>query len=267
MAARGGKMYDIDTYKNNIIALGATGRDRAANALIRDIKRLAPNNPAYKPVIIDGQTRYVIVNTQNNYQIKEIVSMPGEFISLGSIVTFANHPWLVENVNVDDDVYTKAMMYLCNCVMRWKDKNGTIHTYYGVAEDATKYSEGVESTRYIRVGEFQLKVKIQVDSISSAIYRDMRFIIDADKYVPDLVANDDRPYVFRVTRRNITTGTIDDDGYVEITLVQDHWVEGRDDYENMLAAQPWELSEPYISEDDGSGDDGNDDNNEDEGWL
>ena len=241
-------MYDVNAYKNNILALGATGRDRAANALARDIKRLAPNNPAYKQVEIDGEQRWVVVNSQNNYQIKEIVSMPGEFINLGAIVTFADHPWLVENVDMDTDVYSKAMMYLCNCALKWKDKDGNIHEYQGVAEDATKYSEGVEHTQYLRIAEFQLKVKVHVDEISTTIYRDMRFVIDADKYIEAVIDNGNRPYVFRVTRINIVTGTIDDDGYEEVTLVQDQWVEGKDDYENMLAAQPWELKQPYIGE-------------------
>lgn len=247
----------IDVWRNMVNYAGTQRHDRAVNVFKREVNTLAPGNPAYKPITIDGEDRYVIINSKDDYKIKEVVSMPGDYIPMGAYVTFRDQPWLVENTDIDDEIYSKAMMYLCDCALRWKDKSGVIHEYYGVAEDATKYSEGVDRTSYIKIGEFQLKIKVHVDEISTQIWRDMRFIVDAERYIPDLTAADPerRPYVFRVTRRNIVTGTIRDDGYVEITLVQDQWVEGKDDYENVLAAQPWELKEPYIGDSSDTADD------------
>lgn len=237
--------YSANTYKSMLEIVGRTQRDRQVNYLRHDISRLAPQNPAYKNVVIHGKQQYVTVNSKDDYKIKEIISMPGEKIPFGSIVTFCDAPWIVTSVDLDDEINSKGLMYLCNCKMRWKDKNGVIHCYDGYAEDATKYSEGVESTQYLRIAEFQIKVKISVDEVSSAIHRDMRFVIDAEKYIDSVVALDDRPFVFRVTRRNIVTGTYLNEGYVEITLVQDQWIEDKDDYNLLLAAQPYELRDPY----------------------
>ena len=244
----------LDTYRMMLERRGHTKRDRNINILKHDIGVHACENPAYKHVLVNGEDKFVVVNSKDDYTVKEIVTMPGERVPFGSIVQFGDMPWIVTKTDVDDEIYSKSEMYLCNCVLRWIDRDGIMHRYDGYAEDATKYSEGVESTQYLRIAEFQIKVKIRVDQISSTIYRDMRFVIDAEKYVPDLIAVNDRPFVFRVTRRNIVTGTYKDEGYVEITLVQDQWIEGKDDYEQMVAAQPYELKESYPEDTTPSGD-------------
>lgn len=255
-------MAYINTYKDMLGKHGLTQRDRHVNYLHRDIHSYAPANPAYKPIKIGGNETFVIVNSQDDYKVKEIVSMPGEHIPFGSAILFRNAPWIVTSVDIDDEINSKAIMYMCNCKLQWMTKDGMIYAYDGYAEDATKYSEGVESTQYLRIAEFQIKVKIPVDSVSVLIHRDMRFVIDADKYIDQIVNADDRPFVFRVTRRNIITGTYNNEGYVEITLVQDQWVEGKDDFKSMLAAQPWDLESPYPDTDTPSGSD-----NGESGWL
>lgn len=158
-------------------------------------------------------------------------------------------------------------MRMCNAKLRWKDSDGTIHEYDGWADDATKYSEGVEHTRYIRVGEFQLKVFVPVNEVTSTIWRDMRFLIDAEKYIDSITSNSHYPYAFKVTRRNIVTGTYEDEGYVEITLVEDEFIVGKDDAENMIAAQV-DDSGSVIEYEDNNDDEEDEDNNEQEGgWL
>lgn len=235
----------FDNYIERMTAHGKTARDRNINLLQRTILLHAPANPAYKPICINGTKTYAVINSKDDYYVKEIVCMPGKTAPLGSDVLFSDMPWLITSVDVDDEVYAKGKMHLCNCVLKWKDVNGDIHVYNGVAEDATKYSEGVESTQYLRIAEFQIKVKVHLDEFSAIISRDMRFVIDADKYIDCLIANDDYPFVFRVTRRNIVTGTYAGEGYVEITLVQDQWIEGKDDHTTLLAAQPYELQDAY----------------------
>lgn len=241
--------YTANTYKSMLSRFGHTQRDRQVNYLKYDINQLAPGNPAYKQIVVNNEEKYVTVNSKDDYTIKEIVSMPGERIPFGSIVTFCDAPWIVTSTDIDDEIYSKSLMYLCNCKLRWIDHNGNLYCYDGYAEDATKYSEGVEHTQYQRIAEFQIKVKIHVDEISSNIHRDMRFVIDAEKYIDSIIAMDDRPFVFKVTRRNIVTGTYGDEGYVEITLVQDQWIEGKDDHISLVAAQPYELKKEYPSPD------------------
>ena len=236
-------MSYMDAYRDHLKRIGATGRDREINLIKRDLSRLAPNSAAYKKISVDGKEQHVIMRSTDNYYTKELICMPGEHVAMGSLVDFVDAKWIVTERDFDDEIYGKSKMKMCNATLKWKAKDGTVYSYEGYADDATKYSEGTEGTRYLRVGEFQLKVFIPMDEITSQIYRDMRFIIDADKYVPSLIAVGDTPYVFRVTRRNIVTGTYRGEGYVEITLVEDSFIAGKDDAENMLAAQQWELKE------------------------
>lgn len=233
-------MTYLNTLRDYMHASGYTLRDRNINILKRSILSLAPDNPAYKPVIVNNNTQYVVVNSKDDYLVKELVCLPDERIPFGSLVMFSNMTWLNVKTDVDDEIYSKCEIHLCNCKLRWKDKYGTLFEYDGVAEDATKYSEGVESNQYMRIAEFQIKVKVRLDEISANLKRDMRFIIDADKYISTILSANNRPFVFRVTRRNIITGTFADEGYVEITLVQDQWIEGKDDPVNMIAYQVFE---------------------------
>lgn len=238
-------MAYVDTYKALLARKGVTRRDRNVNIVKRDILLSAPDNPACKEIFIDGEPRYVVVNSQNDYTLKEIVTLPGdERIPFGCIVEFNNKPWIVTSSDIDEEIYSKAKMQLCACVLRW-EHDGVIYDYPAYVEDATKYSEGVDATRYLGIGEFQIKAKVHMDEISTTIHRDMRFIIDADHLVSYVVDSGERPYVFRVTRRNIVTGSYGEEGYIEITMVQDQWIEGKDDYETMVAAQPEQIKEPY----------------------
>lgn len=240
--------YDIDSYRAHLERYGRTRRDRNISVIRREFEYFAPDNPAYKSVTVNGIPRNVIVNSQDDYTIKEIVSMPDERVPFGAMVSFNGRPWIVTTTDVDDEIYSKSKMYLCACILKWKDSGGNVHSYDAYVEDATKYSEGVEYSDRMQIGEFQLKAKITVDKISSTIKRDMRFIIDSQAYLPNLISNGERPYVFRVTRRNIVTGTYEDEGYVEITLVQDQWIEGKDDAENMIAYQPDNRTDIYPNE-------------------
>lgn len=238
-------MSILDSYRETLGLRGHTLRDRNVNVLQRTILKHAPGNPACKNLFVNGEPMQVVINSKDDFAIKELVCLPGDRIPFGSDIIYRDMPWLVITIDIDDDVYAKSRMHLCNCVLRWKDRNGVLHEYNGVAEDATKYSEGIESTQYLRIAEFQIKVKIHLDSVTAIIDRDMRFIIDADKYIDNIVSNNDRPFVFKVTRRNIVTGSLNGEGYVEITLVQDQWIEGRDDYIEMVASQPYELDDVY----------------------
>lgn len=230
-------MSYMEMYRTMLANRGATGHDREVNILKRDFERLAPNSAAYKQIIVDGESQNVIVKSSDSYYIREIVCMPGERLLLGKVVQFCDMPWIVTDRDYDEEVYGKSKIKMCNVKLKWKDANDIVHVYDGWADDATKYSEGVEHTSYIRIGEFQLKVFVPVDEYTSTIWRDMRFIIDAGKYIPDIISNNHYPFVFKVTRRNIVTGTYADEGYVEITLVEDEFLVGQDDAENMIAAQ------------------------------
>ena len=157
-------------------------------------------------------------------------------------------------------------------------KDLTTSTLIFYSTDKTKYGEGTEGTFRIRIGEFQLKVIIRLDSETARIKRDDRFIIDVDpKYFHDTdnLQNgydsfDIIPSVYKVTRRNVVTGTFPDIGYIELTLSEDQFVAGYDSLSDMIACKVSDIVKIDDSEQgtsDGSTEESSDSNENNGGWL
>ena len=88
-------------------------------------------------------------------------------------------------------------------------------------------------------------------------------------YLDAMAENGITPNAYKVTRRNVTTGTFPTVGYVEITMVEDQFVAGADDLENMIAARVEEMVRiPEGNSDVGPDDPDSGGNTDDEGgWL
>lgn len=228
-------------------------------------------------VTINGEDRLVLITRdKGDEQIKKIKSLPDERFDLGDIVNWNGTNYIIYKMDADRRIQSKGRMYECNLKLRWKNKNGEIIERVGKGEDATKYGEGTEGTFRLRIGEFQLKILIRLDEETVLIRRDDRFMIDADDFFGAMAENEVLPNVYRVSRRNVNTGTFPQDGtqhgYIEITLVEDQFIAGHDDIENRIAPRVSTIVKP---EDDGSnegsggnnGGNNNNDNTDEGGWL
>lgn len=224
-------------------------------------------------VTINGEPQLVLITRdKGDEQIKKIKSLPDERFDLGDIVNWNGVNYIIYKMDADRRIQSKGRMYECNMKLRWKNSKGEIIERVGKAEDATKYGEGTEGTFRIRIGEFQLKIIIRLDEETVLIRRDDRFIIDADDFIENMTEAGILPSVYKVTRRNVNTGTFPQDGsqhgYIEITLVEDQFVAGHDDIENMIACKVSEMIENgnAVHIDEGnSGDSGDGDDSEDSG--
>ena len=220
-------------------------------------------------VTINGEDRLVLITRdKGDEQIKKIKSLPDERFDLGDIVNWNGTDYIIYKMDADRRIQSKGRMYECNLKLRWKNKNGDIIERVGKAEDATKYGEGTEGTFRLRIGEFQLKILLRLDEETVLIRRDDRFMIDADDFFNVMEENDVLPNVYKVSRRNVNTGTFPQDGtqhgYVEITLIEDQFIAGHDDIENRIAPRVSTMVNP---DDDGDGinDENNEGNNSGEG--
>ena len=233
-------------------------------------------------VKINGEDRLVLITRdKGDDQIKKIKSLPDERFDLGDIVNWNGTDYIIYKMDADRRIQSKGRMYECNLKLRWKNKNGDIIERVGKGEDATKYGEGTEGTFRLRIGEFQLKILLRLDEETVLIRRDDRFMVDADDFFDVMSENDVLPNVYKVSRRNVNTGTFPQDGtqhgYVEITLIEDQFIAGHDDIENRIAPRVSMMVKPEDdglenegnegnSGNDGNGDNGNTDTNEG-GWL
>lgn len=231
-------------------------------------------------VTINGEDRLVLITRdKGDEQIKKIKSLPDERFDLGDIVNWNGTNYIIYKMDADRRIQSKGRMYECNLKLRWKNKNGEIIERVGKGEDATKYGEGTEGTFRLRIGEFQLKILIRLDEETVLIRRDDRFMIDADDFFGVMAENEVLPNVYKVSRRNVNTGTFPQDGtqhgYIEITLIEDQFIAGHDDIENRIAPRVSTMVKPDEDVNDGntgsglSGNTGNNnnDNTDEGGWL
>lgn len=266
-------MSSFTPYELGRIISRSNGVDNMKEYQIRDIKhritRDFRKSIDAEDVTINGEKRLVLITRdKGDEQIKRIKSLPDERFDLGDIVNWNGVNYIIYKMDADRRIQSKGRMYECNMKLRWKNKNGDIIERVGKGEDATKYGEGTEGTFRIRIGEFQLKVLLRLDEETVLIRRDDRFIIDAERFLSTLSDNNVPPNVYKVSRRNVTTGTFPDVGYVEITLIEDQYVAGSDDIENMLAPRVREIvSIPEDDQDQGNENENENSNTEDGGWL
>jgi hypothetical protein len=218
-------------------------------------------------VTIKGNKQVVLITRdKGDEQIKRIKSMPDEKFDLGDIVNWNGVNYIVYKMDADRRIQSKGRMYECNMKIRWKNDRGEIVERVGKGEDATTYGEGTEGTFRLRIGKFQLKLIVPLDEETVLIERDDRFLIDANSFIETMSENNVLPNAYKVTRRNVTTGTFPDVGYVEITMIEDQFVAGYDDLENMVAARVSDMIK--IPDNNGQSGSENEENNGEEGsWL
>lgn len=268
-------MASFTPYELGRITSRSNGVDTMKEYQIRDIKHKITQDFRKsidaEDVTINGRNQLVLITRdKGDEQIKKIKSLPDERFELGDIVNWNGVNYIVYKMDADRRIQSKGRMYECNMAIRWKNRKGEIVERVGKGEDATKYGEGTEGTFRLRIGKFQLKLIVQLDSETVLIERDDRFLIDANAFLDTMSENGILPNAYKVTRRNVTTGTFPNVGYVEITMIEDQFVAGADDIENMIAARVEEMVKiPDTGNDIDPGDQGSEEENsgEEGSWL
>lgn len=239
-------MASFTPYELGRIVSRSNGVDTMKEYQLRDIKhkitRDFMKSIDAEDVTINGNPQLVLITRdKGDEQIKKIKSLPDERFDLGDIVNWNGTNYIIYKMDADRRIQSKGRMYECNVTLKWKNRKGEIVERVGKGEDATKYGEGTEGTFRLRIGKFQLKVIVRLDEETALIERDDRFLIDATAYLDVMAENGVLPNAYKVTRRNVTTGTFPNVGYVEITMIEDQFVPGKDDLENMIAARVEEM--------------------------
>ena len=195
---------------------------------------MSPMN--WERVEIDGQSQELLVMKSTEATVKKIEARPGDVLRLGSMVLWHGVHWLVTTLDADDQVQFAGTMTQCNTVLRWQGADQSICVAYAVAEDATKYGTGVSDNTLMRIGEFALKLKVQMNESTLQIRRDQRFLIGefGTQFLPN---------AYITSRLNQVTGTyleVEDEvhknyGYIEITLLEDQYRPNADRADLMVA--------------------------------
>ena len=176
----------MNRYEARMKLFGSSQRERNVNKLKQSILAKLPDNPSFKSVKINGEERFLCINTGTQPYYKEFETLPDEDINIGDYVDFANSKWIVVTCDSDNEIYKDGKLYQCNYLLKWQSDKGEIIERWAHIASASKYNDGTNDNRYISVGSDQLSIMIPVDEESIKLKKDMskKFFIDSNTQNP-----------------------------------------------------------------------------------
>ena len=134
-------------------------------------------------------------------------------VVVGDIVYSANedaHFICTEAFNVDD-IHYKGKFTLCNWMLKWQKKDGTILEYPCYDMNATQYNSGEQSNRNFVIGSSQHMLTLPSDENTVELSTPQRFYLD--KAI-------NNPTTFIVTQNDTTSHNYGKKGLVKVTVYE-----------------------------------------------
>lgn len=235
--------HDISYYRKIQDAYGAQNKKQAQlNSIKKQINRdfLSPVN--WESVEVNGKHQELLIMKSTSVTTKKVEARPGEVLRLGALVFWSSVYWLVTTLDADNQVQFAGTMTQCNTVLRWQDEDQEIRVAYAVAEDATKYGTGVSDNSLMRIGEFSLKLKVQLNDDTLGICRDKRFLIGEcteqhmpNAYIVSRINQVTGTYLVEANADGMCDGESQNYGYIELTLLEDQYRPNVDRADLMIA--------------------------------
>jgi len=151
-----------------------------------------------------------IVQSKDKKNEKQIL-LPLNSCSVGMYIKYKNLYWLITEFVNDNKMYQKAVVILCNHILKFQSPTGTILSYPCI--DTTTSTMGLDESNTITTGNSIHNIKLPFDANTVLINTDRRFFID------DLSV--EIPQVFFVSKPNRTEYKFGDKGLIELTMKQD----------------------------------------------
>lgn len=158
--------------------LGRTKHDMWINHTRANIARKMLESPSCRVVDINGTEQTVCIVHTAALDQKQIMSIPGEHLEHGGLVTFADNKWLITEMDADNLIYDKGIMQQCNHILRWISKDGTLKEKWCYVADGTKYLIGEKNAQIMAIGDARIAVTIGKDEDTIELARGLRFLID-----------------------------------------------------------------------------------------
>ena len=169
---------DWDLYTKRLNINGSTKRESDLNKLQNDIISKSVDSLSYKTVFINNIERHLMIDKNTKLSTKSIKTLPNEKIDLGNLVVWNDINWLVTEIDLDDEVYTKGTISLCNWLFKWQDLSGNILTRNSVVLNASQYNSGVDENKTLTLGSNQFIVYLPLDDDTLKLSYDKRVFID-----------------------------------------------------------------------------------------
>lgn len=201
---------DWDLYTKRLNINGSTKRERDLNKLQNDIISKSVDSLSYKTVFINNIERHLMIDKNTKLSTKSIKTLPNEKIDLGNLVVWNDINWLVTEIDLDDEVYTKGTISLCNWLFKWQDSSGNILTRNSVVLNASQYNSGVDENKTLTLGSNQFMVYLPLDDDTLKLSYDKRAFIDNNYKIP-----------YKITRPDNVSMSYNGDGLIALIMSQD----------------------------------------------
>lgn len=201
---------DWDLYTKRLNINGLTKRERDLNKLQNDITSKSVDSLSYKTVFINNIERHLMIDKNTKLSTKSIKTLPNEKIDLGNLVVWNDINWLVTEVDLDDEVYTKGTISLCNWLFKWQDSSGNILTRHSVILNASQYNSGIDGNKTITLGSNQFMVYLPLDEDTLKLTYDKRVFIDNNYQIP-----------YKITRPDNVSTSYNGNGLICLIMSQD----------------------------------------------
>lgn len=110
-----------------------------------------------------------------------------------------------------DDIHYKGKFTLCNWMLKWQKKDGTILEYPCYDMNSTQYNSGEQSNAHFTIGSSQHMITLPSDENTNSLSTPQRFYLDKNK---------DNPTSFIVTQNDTTSHNYGKKGLVKITVYE-----------------------------------------------
>lgn len=134
-------------------------------------------------------------------------------VVVGDVVYDANQDeYLIctEAFNIDN-IHFKGKFTLCNWILKWQKKDGTILEYPCYDMNSTQYNSGEQSNSHFTIGSSQHMITLPSDENTVALNSPQRFYLDK---------NTDNPTSFIVTQNDTTSHNYGKKGLVKLTVYE-----------------------------------------------
>lgn len=168
-----------DRYARYRDTFGVTKHDMWVKHTRDNIARKMLESPSCRLVQINDVDQTVCIVHTTEFDQKKIMSIPGEHLEHGGLVTFAGNKWLITEVDADNQIYDKGIMQQCNHILRWISKrDGELKEKWCYVADGTKYLIGEKVSDLMTIGDARIAITIGKDEDTVELARGLRFLVD-----------------------------------------------------------------------------------------
>ena len=180
---------------------------------------------------------------QNNVQDTKLKALTRHLLlpigtcKAGMYVKYKDRYWLIIGLVDDNKMYEKAVMIICNYLLTWVNKHGTVVQRWANITSASQYNNGETNSKFYTVRSDQLLVLTSNDEEVLLLDSGVRFIIDRrcriyEKKLDDSMLKDiSNPVItYTFTRADNVLFDYQDSGHAEFMVTQEEQQNENDGY-------------------------------------